>query len=78
MGQPSSSGIIRPMWFVMLLQIVLVFLRCSRLVKVVGNSFALLQDDLGGSGLFYDDSSSLLFVEVFLGVFCGFLGCSLF
>ena len=72
MGQPSSSGSIRPMWFVTLYQTVLVVLRCSRLVKVVGNSFALLQDDLGSSGLFFDDSSSLLFVEVVLGVFCGF------
>ena len=72
MGQPSSSSSIRPMWFVTLFQTVLVVLRCSRLVQVVGNCFALFQDDLGSSGLFYDDSSSLLFVEVVLGVFCGF------
>ena len=72
MGQPSSSGSIRPMWFVMLFQILLVILRCSRLVKVVGNCVALLQDAMGGSGLFYDDSSSLLFVEVVLGVFLWF------
>ena len=55
MVQQSSSGCSRPMWFVMLFHSVLVVLRCSRLVKVVGNCFALLQDAMGG--LLYDCSS---------------------
>ena len=58
------------MWFVMLFQIVLVVFRCSKLVTVVGNCFALFQDAMGGFGLLYDDSSCSRCVEV---VFCVFL-----
>ena len=46
----------------MLFQIVLVVLRCSKLVTVVGNCFALYA--MGGFGLLYDDSSCSRCVEV--------------
>ena len=39
-----TSGCVRPLWLVMLFHVVLVVLRCSRLVKVVGNCFTLFQD----------------------------------
>ena len=56
----------------MLFQIVLVVLRCSKLVTVVGNCSALFQDAMRGFGLLYDDPSCSRCVEVVFGVFCGF------
>ena len=62
LGSTEDPSCIRPLWFVMLCSIVLVVLRCNRLVNIAVNCFTLFQDFLGSFRLFYVDSNCFSFV----------------